>query len=58
MEIQTNSEINVYKLIIELHINQLDNINLIENVLTETLKLLNNSSFLKQTFQNPFCLLF
>ena len=34
--------------------NQLDNINLIETVPTETLKLLINSSLLKQTFHNPF----
>ena len=51
---EINSENNFFKLTIEPQVNQLDNINLIETVPTETLKLLINSSLLKQTFNNPF----
>ena len=51
---EINSENNFFKLTIEPQVNQLDNINLIETVPTETLKLLINSSLLKQTFHNPF----
>ena len=47
-------QIYFYKLTIEPQVNQLDNINLIETVPTEILKLLIISNLLKQTFYNPF----
>ena len=45
---------NYFNLTIELKPNQLNNINLIEEVPTDILKLLINSTLLKQTFNNPF----
>ena len=45
---------NFFNLTLEPQQNHLNNIKLIETVPTETLKLLINSSLLKQTFHNPF----
>ena len=45
---------NYFNLTIEVKPNQLNNINLIEEIPTDILKLLINSTLLKQTFNNPF----
>jgi len=54
MEIKNISNSEFLKLTLESQPNQLNDIKLIETVPTETLKLLINSSLLKQSFNNPF----
>ena len=49
-----NTKINFLKLTVEPKKNELNNIQLIEIIPTETLNLLINSSLLKQQFNNPF----
>ena len=54
MEIKNISKSEFLKLTVEPQTNQLYDIKLIETVPCDTLKLLINSSLLKQTFNNPF----
>ena len=49
-----NNNNNLLNLTIEMKPNQLSNITLIETIPTTTLKLLINSTLLKETFNNPF----
>ena len=54
MEIKNISKSEFLKLTVESQPNQLSDIKLVETVPCDTLKLLINSSLLKQTFNNPF----